>query len=267
VAARALAERGVTVVARPWNDEAATFGDVDGVVLRSNWDYHFTPTHFVEWLDRWESAGVRIWNPPALVRWNLSKQYLLDLARAGVPVVPTEILDGPGEALPALMARHRWTVVVVKPLISASAHDTILVPQDEVAATVRALEAGELRRPVLVQPFIEQIREAGEWSVIVIDGSVTHTVLKRPAPPDFRVQPRLGGTIDVRPAPASVLDAAARVLAALPGRPLYARVDLVETAQGVLVMEVELNEPGLFLQHAPHAADRLADAICRRITE
>jgi hypothetical protein len=30
-------------------------------------------------------------------------------------------------------------------------------------------------------------------------------------------------------------------------------------------MEVELNEPGLFFTYAPHAAERFADAILRRL--
>jgi hypothetical protein len=56
-----------------------------------------------------------------------------------------------------------------------------------------------------------------------------------------------------------------RALAALPAPPLYARIDAVEAAAGPLVMEAEVNEPGLFFNHAPAAAGRFAAALLRRI--
>lgn len=94
-----------------------------------------------------------------------------------------------------------------------------------------------------------------------VKGAPTHAVLKRPAAGEFRVQPRLGGTTEVREAPAAVVAAAQRVLAALPASPLYARIDGVERASGFTVMEVEVNEPGLFFDLAPAAAERFAVAI------
>ena len=55
-------------------------------------------------------------------------------------------------------------------------------------------------------------------------------------------------------------------LAALPMPPLYARIDGVETAAGFQIMEVEVNEPGLFFPHAPAAATRFAEALLRRVS-
>lgn len=262
---RALERRGVIVEVRAWNDPAATFEDFDAVVLRSNWDYHFAPDAFLDWLGRWEAVGVRFWNPPALVRWNLSKRYLLDLAVAGVPVTPTMVVDGQAERLPALLAERGWATAVVKPAVSASAHDTVLVPLAEAPAVAAAIARGEIRAPVLVQPFLEEIRTRGEWSLVFIDGAFTHSVLKRPAPHDFRVQPRLGGRVEAATPPSAVLGAAEQVLAALPVAPLYARIDGVEHAGHLTVMEVELNEPGLFFTFAPAAAEQFADAIEQRL--
>lgn len=118
---------------------------------------------------------------------------------------------------------------------------------------------------VLVQPFVEEVRVRGEWSVVFVDGDMTHAVPKRPQPGDFRVQPHLGGRVETPPLPAAVPEAARAVMAALPLPPLYARIDGVETASGWRLMEVEVNEPGLFFTHAPAAAERFADAIVRRL--
>lgn len=266
LAQQALERRGAVVEARPWNVPNADWGGFDAVVLRSNWDYHFDPEGFLAWLDRLERAGARIWNPPDLVRWNVSKRYLLALQAAGVPTVATVILEDETHAgLEALMAERGWSVAVMKPEISASAHDTRLVTDATMADAVAALASGTIRRPVLLQPFVEEIRTRGEWSLVFIDGALTHAVLKRPASGDFRVQPRLGGTAEALPAPDPVASAARAALAVLPVAPLYARIDGVETAAGFLIMEVEVNEPGLFFPYAPAAAERFAEAILRRV--
>jgi glutathione synthase/RimK-type ligase-like ATP-grasp enzyme len=266
LAQRALEARSVTVGARAWNDPDADWAGFDAVVLRSNWDYHLDPEGFLAWLDRLERAGARVFNPPALVRWNLSKRYLLELAQAGVPTVTTVILeDGSRAGLEAVMAGRRWERVVVKPLIGASAHGTRLVTGETVDEAVAALASGALRPPLLVQPFVEEIGTRGEWSLIFIDGDLTHAVLKRPAAGDFRVQPRLGGSVEAAVAPAPVQTTARDALAALPAAPLYARIDGIETAGGVLVMEVEVNEPGLFFPYAPAAAERFAEALRQRL--
>jgi glutathione synthase/RimK-type ligase-like ATP-grasp enzyme len=265
IVARALERRGATVTGLAWNDPAETHvDDFDLVVLRSNWDYHLEPERFSAWLDARERAQTNLWNPVPLVRWNLSKEYLLDLAARGVPVVPTEILHGPAARLSAVMDRRGWHDVIVKPCISASANDTRRVH----AANLGALEAEITRdasaRRLMVQPFVHEIAR-GEWSCVFIDGALTHTVLKTPADDDYRVQAQFGGRSEAAAAPASVIDAARRALRALPSAPLYARVDGVETSSGFVLMEMEVNEPGLFFVQAPAGAARFADAILRRV--
>ncbi len=263
---RALEADGAIVEALAWNAPGANWGGFDAIVLRSNWDYHFEPDAFLGWLDRLERAGARVFNPPALVRWNLTKAYLLELAQAGVATVATVILEDESRAgLEAVMAARGWSRVVMKPVVSASAHDTRLVSAATMDEAAAALASGAIRRPVMVQPFVEEIQTRGEWSLIFIETEMTHAVLKRPAAGEFRVQPRLGGTVET-PEPADAVRTVARAaLAALPAPPLYARIDGVETAAGFRIMEVEVNEPGLFFPHAPAAARRLAEALLRRL--
>jgi len=265
--AQALEERGAQVEGRAWNEPAADFGGFDAIVLRSNWDYHFDPGAFLGWLDRLERAGARVFNPPALVRWNVSKRYLIALQAVGVPTVATVALEDETPAgLEAILRGRGWRTGVLKPEIGASAHDTRLVTAETLAEAATAIASGAMRRPVLVQPFIEEIRTRGEWSLVFIGGSLTHSVLKQPAAGDFRVQSYLGGTVRAEPAPRDVVRAARATLVALPEAPLYARIDAVEAPAGALIMEVEVNEPGLFFTHAPPAAaHRFAHALLRQI--
>ena len=263
--ARALERRGARVIARPWNDPAASAPGLDALVLRSCWDYHHDAAAFDAWLDRLEREHVPVWNPPGLARWNTSKRYLVDLRQAGVPVPETVVLGGEAPDLARIMDARGWSQAVVKPLVSASGHDTRLVYRADADETARALAAGAIRRPALVQAFVEEIRTRGEWSLVFVERTLTHAVLKTPAPHDFRVQPRLGGRAERGDPPAPVRAAAVRALAAAAGDALYARVDVVEAAAGPLLMELELVEPGLFFTLAPEAADVLAAAIARRL--
>lgn len=264
--ARALGARGVDVSAVPWNQPEARFDGFDMVIFRASWDYHHAPEAYLAWLARWEAGGVRFWNPPALIRWNLTKRYLLDLERAGVPVIPTVVLDHPAAIhLPAVLAERGWSKAVVKPLLGASAHDAALVGLGDSGAVAAAIDDGRLRRPVLVQPFIEEITTRGEWSLVFIEGALTHAMVKRPGPGDFRVQAHYGGTSARAQASRALERAGIIALEALPIAPLYARVDGVETGDGFLIMEVEVHEPGLFFPAAPEAAEAFAEAIIRRL--
>jgi glutathione synthase/RimK-type ligase-like ATP-grasp enzyme len=266
--ARALEERGARVEGRAWNEPAADFGGFDAIVLRSSWDYHFEPAAFLAWLGRLERAGARVFNPPALVRWNVSKRYLIALQAAGVPTVATAALtDETGVGLEAIMRGRGWRTCVLKPEIGASAHDARIVTEESLAEAATAIATGAIRRPLLVQPFVDEIRTRGEWSLVFIEGSLTHSVLKAPAAGDFRVQSYLGGTVRAEPAPPGAVSAARAALAVLPEPPLYARIDGVETSGGFLIMEVEVIEPALFLTHAPPAAAvRFAEALLARIS-
>src|SRR5262249_19128044 len=137
--ARALEARGIGVAGRPWNAEGASFDGFDAVIFRSSWDYHHTPEAFLAWLTRWKSAGVRFWNSPDLVRWNLTKRHLLDLEQRGVHVVPTHVLQEPASRhLPALLVQRGWAQAVVKPLVGASGHHATLVRPGDVQSVAAA---------------------------------------------------------------------------------------------------------------------------------
>ena len=101
--------------------------------------------------------------------------------------------------------------------------------------------------------------------MVFIDGELTHSVLKRPARNDFRVQSSYGGTSGRANPPQAVAEAGRNSLGALPVAPLYARVDGVETGSGFLLMELEAHEPSLFFGAAPEAARAFAEAIIRRL--
>jgi glutathione synthase/RimK-type ligase-like ATP-grasp enzyme len=254
----ALAERGVRAELVPW-DEERDWSQVPLVVSRSPWDYFDRHAEFVAWV-RETGAATRFVNHPELLAWNTHKGYLAELEGAGVPVVPTTMVAGGAstEEQAAALAGSGGRVVI-KPAVSGGARGTILTdaPSDEARDHLAALVAdGE----ALVQPYLPEV-EQGEVSLLLFGGELSHALRKVPAGGDFRVQEMHGGHIvDHEPAPAE-LDVARRVLDAIPHPATYARIDLVTTDAGPLLMEAELVEPELFLGRDPEAPGRYADVL------
>jgi hypothetical protein len=244
LALRALRARGHEAVAAIWN-EPRDWSALDAVVIRSCWDYHLRLGEFRAWVD---ALPVPLFNAPSLVQWNSNKRYLQELDAQGFPVVPSRYIPAIDDALFDALDSER---LVVKPAVSASAFQT------------RVVQRGDSE--LIVQPFLDAIND-GEWSIVLIDGAVSHEVLKRPAAGDFRVQQELGGSATVAEAPADVRALAERLVASLPEQPLYARVDVVVTPAGPLLMELELIEPELFFDLVPESSDRFCDALERRLT-
>lgn len=261
-AADALAARGADVRAAVWDDPAVDWRDFDAVVVRSCWDYHLRPREFLAWVAGVEAAGVPLWNPPDVVRWNFEKTYLRDLERRGVPVVPTAWVErGANLDLRAILEREGWARAVVKPTVSLSAHETWVTSVERAREDEPAARRTLARGGVMVQPFVEEVVSGGEWSLVFFAGEYSHAVLKRPANGDFRTQSDFGGSKTVAEPPAHVLGAARRAVAAVDAPLLYARVDGVEVGGQLLLMELELIDPELYFSKVPEAAARFAGAL------
>jgi hypothetical protein len=258
--AGALERADAAVTAMPWDavDPASESGSV---CLRSTWDYHQRWAEFRPWLARFAGRPGGLWNPLETVVWNADKLYLRDLEAAGIALPRTRWYE-PGERADWGAVLRGWGLQrgVLKPRISASAVGTYLVggshaPSEE---EWRPLEAAGS----LLQEFVPEVGARGEISLVYLDGAFSHAVRKWPAGGDFRVQERFGGSLERVTPPGGVLEFGDAVLAALTRPWIYARVDLVETGRGPVLMELELIEPDLFL--TPEAATRMAAGLLAR---
>ncbi len=267
---RALRDRGATVTLPCWDDAAADW-DVDLVVIRSTWDYSQRKDAFVAWAERVD-AGTTLLNPSSMVRWNTDKQrYLTDLSEQGIPTVPTAWLPLSSERVDvaALVARHGFQDVVIKPIVGAGSRDTIRVGAKDTATEAQFFVDQQLStQALMVQPFLPGISE-GEVSLIFLEGAqrlaFSHAVIKRPALGDFRSQPEFGSEVEGHSPTPTERDIAERALHLAGGRPLYARVDLVTGLDGQpTLIELELVEPCLYLGWSDDAAAAFADATLRR---
>jgi glutathione synthase/RimK-type ligase-like ATP-grasp enzyme len=265
-AAAALAARGVTVDPVIWSNPEQRWEEYDLIVLRSMWDYHLHPEQFSAWLDHLEQLNARVWNPVPLARWNMDKRYLRDLRDAGVPIIPTvwfERCDRPNVA--AVMDAQHWQEAVIKPIVSSTAFRTWRIRRAQAEREQAAVHGLLQERAAMLQEYQPAILD-GEWSLTFIGGELSHTVVKRAAGEDFRVQEEWGGTTDRAEATSEMQRVAAQALRAAPSPWVYGRVDGVQSKERFLVMELELLEPGLFFLNAPEAAARFADAIMAKLS-
>lgn len=261
--ATALEARGCTVSGAPWDGPASAFAGADAVVLRSTWGYYRALAAFRTWTEA-TAATSRLFNPIGLVRWNLRKDYVGKLAAAGVRVPRSHVVACDPAAIARVFATTGWERAVVKPASGASGHSVELLHRATLAAQVAALSDEARASGVVVQEFLPEIAD-GELSLVYFDGSFSHAIRKRPPPGEFRSNSRYGPTRHAETPPGDVAEQGAACLRALPEMPLYARVDGVVRNGGLIVIEVEVLEPALFMEFDPPSAGRFADATLRRL--
>ena len=256
VEAEALKQAGCSVDAVAWT-QAGDVSAYDLIMPLVAWGYHLDYARWLALLDRAEAERWPMINPPALLRWNGDKAYLAELAERGVSTVPTLAVEACCDAdLEEARRRFGSEWLVIKPPVSASASGTHrLGPNDD-------LPGDSIRQPMIIQPLIEEIARTGEFSLMLFDGEYSHAVVKRPKSGDFRVQPHLGGVTLSSKAPPGGVELARQALAAAPAKATYARVDIVPDDEGTLrIMELELIEPALFLDHAPDGGAAFTKAV------
>ena len=264
--AATLTRLGIEPISCVWNDPAVDWSAFDAVLIRTIWDYFKHPAAFATWLDRLDRLGVPTINDSRLLRWNSNKRYLFDLADHGVAIIPTRLT--PGTDLASVLVSMPAQQVVIKPTVSGGAWQTLRgrVGDAAFAQEVTMLPAG---LDYLVQPFVPEIVDAGEWSLLYFSGKFSHGVLKRPAPGDYRVQSEHGGTTVAAEPDAATMVAADKALAAVGAvgyaEPAYARVDGVICDGRFLLMELELIEPFFFLAEQPRSAERFAQQLVSQI--
>lgn len=298
-----LKKRGFDCRFVDWRDDKFLFADAGLLVLRSTWNYHLYHKQFIAWLKS-VSEKTTLKNDIALVVWNSDKRYLRDLAAKGIAVVPTHYIEpvdraDASDAPPTLdadalrqIARSRQRQLhedgsdmrlVVKPSVGLSTFgvkkfDLNVEAEAEAAlAHIRSLNDSYC---MMLQPYMTAVETSGEKALVFIDGKFSHAVRKSP----FQHLAVAGEAGEASVAVSSTeIEAAEKVLRCLKTTPLYARVDIVATAQtesqtkseteqarsdsasapGVLLLELELIEPSLFLQLGAGAAEKFADAIER----
>lgn len=227
-----------------WDDPTVDWKKFKSVVIRSAWDYTKHVAEFLAWTKKVASMGVEVINPPDAIEWNSNKRYLLDLANAGVPLLPTVLVDKSStETVELPESTSGW---IVKPTVGSSSKRIEKFDQDSADEVKEyATKLVESGVDALIQPFAEEIA-SGEVSFVFFGDQYSHACNKTPAKGDFRVQFEYGGHDNYFDANEDQITQARAVLEAVQYDILYARIDMVNINGTFHLMELELIEPYLF---------------------
>jgi glutathione synthase/RimK-type ligase-like ATP-grasp enzyme len=240
--------------------------DFDLVTPLLAWGYPRDTSTWFALLDRMEAEGVAVSNPVSVLRWNSDKAYLAELDASGIATVPTRMSDSLDHtALDDARIAFGCDNLVVKPPISGGADGTFRLAKDDSVPDLVA------RKRMMIQPFLPSIAAEGEYSLFYFGGNLSHSIIKRPAAGDFRVQDQFGGYEESIEAPSDSLQLAQEALAVTSeitgtGTLAYARVDMLRDGKGHLrLMELELIEPSLFLHFAPDRGAAFASSLLSKM--
>ena len=261
-----------------WDDADVDWSAFDAVLVRTTWDYTEHYREFLAWIKH-VGQVTRLFNPPQTLTWNTHKTYLRDLEDRGVAIAPTVWLEqGQYADLRSIFEERDWVGGFIKPVVGATARGTLRFRADELGLKEAQKHLDELLGVcgAMVQPYLHSVEVEGEYSAIIIDGEVTHMVRKVPVPGDYRVQDDHGASDEPTELEAADIEMCKRICRLVQQEPswhdspdsplLYARVDLLRDLEGNLVLnELELIEPSLFLRHGRHAAGRLVSALLARL--
>ena len=236
-----------------WDDPTVDWSAADVVAVRSTWDYHRRTPEFLAWARDVESRTLLL-NGADLFAWNADKGYLVDL---DLPARPDRAARRPPSGL---AERDRRVGELRGQAAGRGQRD-----RRRRGRPVRVDEPELGRGPWVVQPLVESVRTVGETSVFVFGGRAASQVDKRPGGDEVRVHEEYGGSsvaVPLDPERAALAEHAVAAVGEWFGHaPAYARIDVMRWEDAWVVSELELIEPGLYLDVDPTPAEPFADLL------
>lgn len=257
-----LQEKGLAITEEKWTNESVDWSVYTHAVLKSPWDYFDKFPQFNDWLTRLENLNIKILNPYDTIRWNSDKHYLADIQKEGLSVTPTQFCEK--NTLPDLKSYFQILgadELVIKPTVTGGSKNTFRFTKQSVLEIEVLIHHLLKEEAFMIQPFLKEIEDEGEWSFLFFNGDFSHSLLKKAKSGDFRVQHYLGGTIHPQTPSEEQISIAKQYADLFAKDCLYARVDGVYVNGTFNLMELELIEPFLFLFTHPQAYENYYKAL------
>ncbi len=257
-----LQTKGLKLEKEIWNDDCVKWENYELAIIKSPWDYFDLIEDFYAFLSKLENKNVKLLNPIDIVKWNADKHYLQDIEKAGLKVTPSIFLSkGDQVDLKPYFDQFKTQKFIVKPAVSGGSKNTFKVTATNVDEVNEKLNSLIELEDFIVQPFLTEIEENGEWSFIFFGGKFSHALLKKAKAGDFRVQATFGGSVHPQEATAHLLKNVQAYIDQFAKGCLYARVDGAIVNDEFMLMELELIEPFLFLDTNKNALQNYYNAL------
>jgi len=252
------------VKAKPivWETQSEQLSDFDIALFRTTWGYHEKIEKFKKFLDFLDEIKLPALNPTSIIRDNLHKFYLKDLASKGVNILPTEFIKRDSQIeLKSLVEINSWNKFVIKPAVSAGSYKTFLFDSEEIKEAEMIYSELKMNRDVLVQKYFDSVKTLGEFSTIYFANGYKYSVNKIPEKGDFRVQYQYGGQYRMIELPKSAAEQSDFVASIFINNCLYTRIDGLMHEDKFYIMEVELIEPDLYLNIHPEGIGQFVESV------
>jgi glutathione synthase/RimK-type ligase-like ATP-grasp enzyme len=269
----ALDNRGIETSIVYWEDPEIDWSEADLSISRTTSSYLFNPEKFFNWAKQVEETST-LWNPSHVMNWNHHKRYIMELQEKGIPVPETILIpqntDKPFETI---LDEIPWEDFVVKPCIGAGSVGLERFNKDSPDLKQHFMNLNRygfhidyprlgrldlLPCDTLVQPYLPEIIQNGEASLIYYGGEFSHSVIKYVKSGDFRAHPGWGAEVLLYNASPEEIEVGHNVLDAVGYPTEYARLDMMPNEEGPVVIEVELIDPMMFFDHQPETAEAYA---------
>lgn len=265
---KALETEGLQVKRLAWDDADFDWNTTKYALFRTTWDYFDRFDEFSIWLAK-VSQQTTLLNSAKVIHWNIDKHYLQDLANNNVATVPTYFIEkGDMRSLAEIHQELSWKETVLKPCISGSARHTYKLNSTNISKYEIVYKGLIAKEAMMLQPFMNQIVTKGEVSLVIINGTYTHSILKKAKKGDFRVQDDFGGSLHEYQPSQTEIEFAEKAIQACIEMPMYARVDIIwDNEDKLAISELELIEPELWFRFNKDAATQLAKGIKKLISK
>jgi len=261
-AKKAAQQLNIDLVFTNWNDKSIAWESFDAAVIRSAWDYVPVRDNFLQFAKNVETK-TKLFNSYEVMKWNTDKKYLSILESKGVPIIPTKFANNIEEALPSIKwAFGKATAIAIKPTVGAGARLAGKATSEEEAIEY-AKRIFEANRTAIIQPYISSVDDEGEKAIIVINGEISHVAKKVPALTKGG-HGDAAGQLEITNEISDIVKTISNAVSEWNDL-LFARVDVVRMGEKLVLMELELTEPWLFMQFRPEAGVELFKALEQRI--
>lgn len=260
-----LAKHNLQAQAVIWDDQTIDWRHFDYLIFRNTWDYYEKETAFNLWLNKIEKLGIKTLNALEIIKQNKHKFYLREFKNQGVNILPTVFIEKTNSLnLKEIIPPH-WKKAVIKPAFSAGSYLTEVFDVSNIDKINQQYQAIAAEKELLLQEFMPQIQTEGETSFIFFNKKFSHSINKKPAQGDFRIQVQFGGQYTAFEPSSDLIRQAQKIVDLFPSDLLYARVDGIIINNELQLMEIECIEPDLYFNYSEGALERFVDTILELI--
>ena len=261
-----LQELGIDFGLEIWSDTSVDWKQYSHLLIKSPWDYFDRYAEFLDWCQKIKELGLKVFNSIDTIIWNSDKRYLLEIYEKGFHIVPTQFINrGASPDLIDYFLKFGTDQLVIKPTVSGGSKNTLKLNEHNWKEQQDQIDSLLQSEDFMVQPFINEISDPGEYSYLFFNGEFSHAVLKSPQKGEFRVQHFFGGNVTVINPSQEELDYIQKIVDEFASQTLYARVDGIWIEGVFYLMELELIEPYLFLFTSDKAKANYKAALSKKL--